>query len=197
MLKNSNFILLEEMFNQVMGTTMGTEFAPPNVNLSVGFLEEIVLFQVELPKYFSHDNFKLIEELFKRCLDDGFLPWHSALHLNALKNVLNNLHPTITFIVESEKFDNFSKTLVINFLDITVLLHENGYVETNICYKETNTHNYLKYNSHLPSDIKCNIPFNLAKRIPVFVSDEQKVALQLKELQKWLVNCGYPVSLSY
>ena len=32
----------------------------------------------------------------------------------------------------------------------------------------------------------------MAKRILVFVSDEQKVALRLKELRKWLLNCGYP-----
>ena len=89
----------------------------------------------------------------------------SALDLNALKNVLNNLHPTIKFRVEPAKCDNFSKTLVINFLDITVLLHENGYVETDVFCKETNTHDYLNYNSHHPNHIKYNIPFNLAKRI--------------------------------
>ena len=59
MLNNNNFILLEEMFNQVMATAMATKFAPPHVNLSVGFLYETVLFPVELPKYFSHDNSKL------------------------------------------------------------------------------------------------------------------------------------------
>ena len=183
------------MFNQVMGTAVGTKFAPPYVNLSVGFLEDTVLFPVELPKYFSDENCKLIKELFKRYMDDGFLPWHSALDLNALKNVLNNLHPTIKFTVELTKFDNFSKTSVINFLHITVLLLENGYVETDIFYKETNTHDYLNYNSHHPNHIKCNIPFNLAKRILVFLSDEQKEALRLKELQKWLLNCGYPESV--
>ena len=83
-----------------------------------------------LSKYFSHDNCKLIEEFFKRYMDAGFLQWHSAMDLNALKNVLSNLHPTIKFTVESTKFDNFSKTSAINFLDITVLLHENDYVET-------------------------------------------------------------------
>ena len=73
-LKNNNFILLEEMLNQVMGTAMGTKFAPPYANLSVGFLEETVLFPVKLPKYFPHDNCKLIEDLFKRYMDDGYLP---------------------------------------------------------------------------------------------------------------------------
>ena len=103
--------------------------------------------------------------------------YHSALNLNALKNVLNNLHPTIKFRVESAKFDKFSKTLVINFLDITVLLHENGHVETDVFCKETNTHDYLNYNSHHPNHIKYNILFNLAKLILIFVSDEQKVVL--------------------
>ena len=82
-------------------------------------------------------------------MDDGFLPWNSTLDLNVLKNILNNLHPTIKFTVEPAKFDHFSKTLVINFLDITVLLHENSYVETDIFYKERNTHDYLNYDSQL------------------------------------------------
>ena len=161
------------MFNQVMGT----KFAPPYANLSVGFLEKTVLFPVELPKYFFHNNWKLIEELFKRYMDDGFLPWHSTLDVNVSKNVLNNLHVTVKFTVELAKFDNFSKTLVINFLDIAVLLHENGYVEIDIFYKETNTHDYLNYDSHHLNDIKYNIPFNLGKCILLFVSDEHKVAL--------------------
>ena len=68
-----------------MGTAMSTKFAPTCANLFVGFLEETVLFPVELMKYFTHDNCNMIEELFKRYMDDGFLPWHSALDLNALK----------------------------------------------------------------------------------------------------------------
>ena len=89
-----------------------------------------------------------------------------------LKNVFKNLQSNIKFIVQLVKFDNFSKTSVIIFLDITVLLHENGYVETYIFYMETNTHNHFNFNSHHPKQIKYKIPFNLAKRILVFVPDE-------------------------
>ena len=128
-------------------------------------------------------------------MDGGFLPWHSALDLNALKNVLINLHPTIKFAIESAKFDKFSKTSVIHFLEITVLLHENGYIETDIFYKETNTHDYLNYNSHHSNHIKHNIPFNLEKRILILESGKQKVALRLKELRKWLLNCAYSESV--
>lgn len=48
--KNNNFILWEEMFNKVISTIMDTQFASPDANLSVGFLEEKVLFLLELPK---------------------------------------------------------------------------------------------------------------------------------------------------
>lgn len=63
-------------------------------------------------------------------MDDGFFSRYSTFDLNILKNILNNLHPTKKITVEPEKFDNISKTMIINFLEITVLLHENGCVET-------------------------------------------------------------------
>ena len=50
MFKNNKFILLEEMVNKVISTITDTQFASPDANLSVGFLEEKVLFLVELPK---------------------------------------------------------------------------------------------------------------------------------------------------
>ena len=35
--------------------------------------------------------------------------------------------------------------------------------------KETNTHDYLRYDSHHPDHVKNNIPFTLAKKIIVFL----------------------------
>ena len=69
------------------------------------------------------DNCKLIKELFRRYMDESFLPWHSTLDLNVFKYVLDKLHPTIEFTAEPAKLDNISETFIIIFLDITVLLH--------------------------------------------------------------------------
>ena len=88
------------MFHQVVGTAMGTKFAPPDANLSIGYIEETIIFPIELPKYFHPDDCDLIQRSFKRYKDDGFLPWKSTLDSNVFKNVLNNLHPTIKFTVE-------------------------------------------------------------------------------------------------
>ena len=53
---------------------MGTKFAPPyNACLSDGYLEETVLFSRLLPLHFTLTECKLIEEIFKRFMDDGFV----------------------------------------------------------------------------------------------------------------------------
>ena len=93
-------------------------------NLFVRFLEETVLFPEEPSKYFYHGGSKLIDELFKSSMVESYLPGHSTLDLNVLKNILNNLHPA--------ELDNIGKTMIINFLGIPILLHENGYAKTYI-----------------------------------------------------------------
>ena len=47
----------------------------------------------------------------------------------------------------------------------------------------------------IPTQCKDNISFNLAKRIIVFVTHSDKVELQLKELEAWLIECNYPRSI--
>ena len=78
-------------------------------------------------------------------------------------------------------------------LDITIILHDSKIIETEIFYKQTNTHDYLHYDSHHPQHIKNNIPYNLAKRIIVFTSNSEKVELRLTELKSWLIDCQYPM----
>ena len=111
------------MFNHVIATVMGRKIATCT-NLFVRFLEETVLFPAEPSKYFYHGGSKLIDELFKSNMVESYLPGHSTLDLNVLKNILNNLHPA--------ELDNIGKTMIINFLGIPILLHENGYAKTYI-----------------------------------------------------------------
>ena len=127
-------------------------------------------------------------------MDDDFLPWNEALDINIFLEILNKMHPMIKFTIEpSTHHENNTQT--INFLDVKVILHENGKVDTDIYYKETNTQDYLNYQSHHPIHVKKNIPYNLAKRIIVFVSNEKTMNYRLKELKEWLINCNYPESI--
>ena len=52
------------MFNQTMGTAMGTRFASLFVNFSIEFLEQTVLFHLNYRNIFFLYQFKLIVELF-------------------------------------------------------------------------------------------------------------------------------------
>ena len=92
-----------------------------------------------------------------------------------------------------QNFDTFVQ--VLNLLDVSIKLHQTGRLETNIFYKETNSYDYLNYFSHHPEHTKQNIPYNLAKRIIVFVSDEKKMNERLSELKTWLLSCSHPFAI--
>ena len=53
---------------------------------------------------------------------------------------------------------------------------------TNLNYKDTNTNDYLPYDSAHPELCKKNVPYNLAKII-FCVTDSKKVELRLNELR--------------
>ena len=63
------------MFNQIIGTAMGTKSAPSYAFPIIGYQEETKLFTQALPKYFSNEECLLIKEFFKRYMDDGFIFW--------------------------------------------------------------------------------------------------------------------------
>ena len=60
---------------------------------------------------------------------------------------------------------------ILNFLDVSIILHQHSLLETGIFYKETNLHDYLDYFSHHPEHTKQKMPNNLVKQIIIFVSE--------------------------
>ena len=71
----------------------------------------------------------------------------------------------------------------------------NRRLETDIFYKETNSHDYLNHFNHHPEQTKQNKPYNLAKRMIVFVSVEARMIDGLSELKMWLLLCSYPLAI--
>ena len=190
LLENNNFTFEENIYHQLTGTAMGGNFAPPYAILTIGYLEEKYLY-IELPKYFPNRESQYIINMYKRFMDDGFIPWNSNLDINTFLDILNNMHPSIKYTIESSQTINDNEQS-INFLDVNVIVKKNNTIETDIYYKPTNSHEYLNYNSHHPKHVKDNIPYNLAKRIIVFVSCYEKTLSRLKELKEWLLQCNYP-----
>ena len=132
-------------------------------------------------------------------MDDGFVLWPKNANIDVLRKLLNELHPSQKFTVEKrknsceQKFDTFVQLL--NFSDVSIILNQNGRLETDIFYKETNSHDYFNYFSHHPEHKKQNIPYNLTKLIIVFVSDEEKMNERLSELKAWLLSCNYRLTI--
>ena len=72
---------------------MGTKFTPPFAYLSVGYLEETILFPRPLPLHFTLTECKLIEEIFQRFMDDGVFYGQKMLILMYLESLsMNYIH---------------------------------------------------------------------------------------------------------
>ena len=85
-LLNNNFQFDSYVILQLVGPAMGTKFAPPYACLSVGYLEETILFPQLLPLYFTLTECKLIEEIFKHFMDDSFVYGQKMLILMYLES---------------------------------------------------------------------------------------------------------------
>ena len=70
------------------------------------------------------------------------------------------------------------------------MIDANGSGSTDIYYKTTNSHD-----SFHPRHTFDNIPYSLAKKIIVFVSDPQTMEYRLSELRSLLRNCEYPYKI--
>ena len=122
---------------------------------------------------------------WKRFLDYCLVPWtKSNEDLATLHTTLNNLHKDIRFTLQYSNKEH-------SFLDVLVKNNEEK-IETDIFYKETDSKQYLLFNSCHPRLIKINIPFNLAHRLRTIILEEQTLQVRLQELKSFLIKQKYP-----
>ena len=76
-----------------------------------------------------------------------------------------------------------------------LLYIDNNKLLTDVYYKNTDSHDYLPFNSCHPRHIKANIPKTLARIICTIVQDPDRKLLRLSELKTWLLKAGYPCGL--
>ena len=195
-LSNNYFKFDSMMYLQLIGTAIGTIFAPPYACLTVGFLEETKLYPL-VRNHFPFEIAEFIVKFYLRYMDDGITPLPSSMDLESFSKILNCLDQRLKFTIEKavEENDNGKSFKVLSFLDVSLKHHRDGTIETDVFYKSTNNHDYLDYFSHHPQHVKDNITFNLAKRIVIFCSDPIVEKQRLKELRHWLLACNYPEKL--
>jgi hypothetical protein len=182
-LKNSNFQFNGDYFALIKGTATGTTVAPTYATLVMAFLE------VQLYQNIKHTFGEAVQKYFfqnwKRFLDDCFIPWKKTFgDFNIVLNMLNNLDPNLNFTCEQSDRG-------LSFLNLFIYKDGNS-LKSDIFYKDTDSHDYLPFNSCHPRHIKTNIPGNLARMICTIVEDPIRKAFRLQELRQWLRNGGYP-----
>ena len=164
------------------GASMGGSASPPYACLAVGYLEETILFTEILPLHFEDYLCNQIKKFLSRYMDDGFVFLPTVIDKESFLRCLNLLHTDIKFTLEVAEIDKIQGTQTLNFLDIKVIKKSDNSIETEIYYKSTNLNQYLHYGSQHPKHILDNVPFNLAKRIIIFTSNEEKVEQHLRNM---------------
>jgi len=185
-LNNNSFQFNNKNYIQTLGTAMGTKMAPTYATLTLAYLEEHLYDKIE-QEYGNNIKMNFIKS-WKRYLDDCFIFWKCSWgDINKIHKLLQNLHPKIKFTIEHN-----SKELP--FLDI-IIKNINGQIITDIYHKPTDTQQYLHFKSHHPQNCIKSIPYALARRIYTIVTDKNLQQIRLKELEKTLLQRGYPTTL--
>ena len=176
-LKNNFFSFEGTVYRQVLGTAMGTPMAPSAANLFMGWLEKQLL---------SNSPVFIPDEVWKRFIDDIIILWqHSQEDLDAF-TAYNSFHPTIKFTVSSSSDQ-------IPFLDI-LLSFENGYLQTDLYSKPTDSHAYLHSLSCHPQHTINSLPFGLFLRLRRLCSTQDKFIKHSNELEGQLIARGHKQS---
>ena len=172
-LKNNYFEHNSRVFRQLKGTAIGTKMAPSYSILFMGELEENILEKCELKPF-----------IWWRYIDDIFMIWeHGEEKLKEFLSFLNNCHPSIKFTYEY----SYEK---INFLDVTVLKHNNKLL-TDLYVKPTDTHQYLEASSCHVYHVKKSVPYSQALRLNRICSENIFFDRRCNQLEQWLHERGY------
>ena len=182
----------DEVYQQINGTAMGKTHAPQYANLTIAYLVIEKLYPAIVRSHGSATALHIKENLML-FLDDGFMMLdESLIKAPDLLTALNTMDTSIQFTMESSEHE-------IPFLDVLVQLSDGigtgKIVSTDIYHKPTDSFNYFPFHSCSPKHIPRNIPYNLARRIALIVSDPKTRDEQLEKLRPRLLNKGYPENL--
>ena len=183
------------------GTSIGTRLAPTYANIFVGWLEEKLL----------RTWTGVLPYLWRRYIDDIIFFWrYSEEELISFLTFLNSCHPTIKFTAEWRTNGNVnlaswckeSKTLKVttnplsegmknksvDFLDTTIWIDTNGFIQTDLFVKDCTKVTYLLPSSCHPGRITKNIPYSLAYRLKRIVSVPETFNTRLDQLKDNLLS---------
>ena len=179
-LKYNIFEFNQELYQQVIGTAMGTRPAPPYANI---FMANKIDNKIKEVASKINDNEEDSIKILKRFLDDIFMIYvGSTKNLHNLLKEINKIHPNINLTMSHTS--NISEQISskceceerdsIPFLDVSCKIVE-GKIVTDLFRKECDRNQYLLTSSCHPVQCTKNMPFSLALRI-VRICSENKTS---------------------
>ena len=172
--KGVEFSFNNTMYKQIDGVAMGSPLGASMANIFVGFYEK-VLFQKT-----SHPF------CYFRYVDDTFVMIRSKADAISFFNLLNSLHPSLRFTMESENNG------CLSFLDVFVQRSlEEGKFLTRIYRKPTFTGLYINWDSFAPRSRKINLIKTLTHRA-LKICSAPFLTAELEYITDVLIKNGYP-----
>ena len=167
-----------DLWQQKIGTAMGSRVAPTYACLFMGYLENKILQAWKGPA----------PQLWRRYIDDIFFVWSASVEdLELFIKFINEQHPYIKF---TATYDSTTKT--IPFLDMSISINPDGFFETDLYKKDTAKVQYLSPASCHPGHITNNIPFSIALSIRRVCSREEDCKIRLEQMRQDLLSRSYP-----
>lgn len=181
---NHNFFIFHDKFYlQTRGVAMGAAFAPTYANLFMGWWEANYVFSDQMSPYVQY-----ISHWF-RYIDDLVFLWSGDM--TSLTEFLcrlndNNLNIKLTHIISEKSLD---------FLDVTLIIQEDGSINTDLYRKPTATNSILHFTSHHPMTTKRGIPVGEFLRLRRNCSDLSTFKIRASELTERLQERGYSLTI--
>ena len=175
-LTNNSFSFDNKYFRQLNGVAMGTKMGPSYACLFMGYLEETIFKSYRGPT----------PDLYKRFIDDiigaSSLPQE---HLEQFIQYMQSFHPAIeyTYSITHKQ---------LPFLDTEMTPTDDDTISTSVYYKETDSHNILRYDSSHPTSCKNSIPYAQFIRLRRICSDNTDFHEKAEEQTQFFLNQGYP-----
>ena len=191
LLKYNIFEFDRVLYQQIIGTAMGSRPAPTYANIFMARKMDNKI--IELITQYSDSNINI--SFMKRFLDDIFSVFiGSSSNLHKFIEDLNKVHPTIKFTIKhtSNQFSDCScETLEsIPFLDTSCRIKD-GQICMDLYKKPTDKNQYLLTSSCHPAQMTKNIPYSLALRIIRICTETETRDLRLEELRNLLLDREY------
>eukprot|EP00061_Rhincodon_typus_P016959 g45440.t1 len=173
----NNFSFDSSHFLQTKGGTTGTCMGPSYACLFVLFVEQFLF----------HNYTGTIPHLFLHYIDDCINAAScSQKELEQFNNFANNFHSAL-------KFTWTISDTSLPFLDLSVSISGNRLI-TDIYFKPTDSHNYLKYTSSQPTSCKNAIPYSQFLHLRCICSQDEAFYSRTSQISSYFRDRGFPSS---